>query len=282
MSAEAVDRAASSKDSAPSAQRDVEDRVSTPGVHLQGLTKIYRTRRGDVHALENISFTVADRQFVTVVGPSGCGKSTILKILAGLIPQSSGTVEVFGEAVQGPAAEVGMIFQEPVLLPWKDVTQNVLFPIEILRKDTRKYQDKALEILNLVGLEGFEHRHPAELSGGMQQRVAMARALVHDPRLLLMDEPFGALDQLTRQHMNLELLRIWSQMDKTTVLITHDIEEAVFLGDRVVIMTPRPGRVAEVVDIELPRPRNLKMKMSREFGELVMQVGELLGLDYGR
>lgn len=259
-----------------------ESRASIPGVHVQNLTKTYRSRRGEIHALENVSFTVADEQFLTIVGPSGCGKSTILKILAGLIPQSSGIVEVFGEPVQGSAPDVGMIFQEPVLLRWKDVTGNVLFPIEILRQDTRKYKARAHEILRLVGLEGFEHHSPTELSGGMQQRVAMARALVHDPRLLLMDEPFGALDQLTRQQMNLELLRVWSETNKTTVLITHDIEEAVFLADKVVVMTPRPGRVADVVDIELPRPRDLKLKLSSEFGEIVMQVGELIGLDYGR
>ncbi len=282
MSSEAFHHAGETKEGVLPEELGEQDRASVSGVHVKDLTKIYRTGRGEVQALEDISFTVADRQFLAVVGPSGCGKSTILKILAGLIPQSSGTVDVFGEPVQGPAADVGMVFQEPVLLRWKDVTGNVLFPIKILRQDTRKYKERAHEILHLVGLEGFEHRHPAELSGGMQQRVALARALVHDPRLLLMDEPFGALDQLTRQHMNLELLRIWMETNKTTVLVTHDIEEAVFLADKVVVMTARPGRVADAVDIDLPRPRDLKMKMKPEFGQLVMQVGELIGLDYGR
>lgn len=250
-------------------------------LQLEDVSKVYRAGDGDVEALRDVSFSALERQFVAVVGPSGCGKTTVLKMLAGLIPVSSGRVEVFGREVTGPIEDVGVVFQAPVLLRWKDVLENVLFPIEILRRDKRAYKQRAQELLHLVGLEGFEHRHPSELSGGMQQRVSLARALVHDPRLLLMDEPFGALDQLTRHQMNLELLRIWSETHKTTLLITHDIEEAVFLADKVVVMTPRPGKVAAVVPVGLPRPRDFAVRRSDEFAGLVIEIGRLIGLDVG-
>lgn len=250
-------------------------------LELENVCKVYRTGQEDVEALQDVSFSALERQFVAVVGPSGCGKTTVLKMLAGLIPVSSGRVEVFGREMEGPIEEVGVVFQAPVLLRWKDVLENVLFPIEILHRDKRAYKERAQELLHLVGLEGFEHRRPSELSGGMQQRVSLARALVHDPRLLLMDEPFGALDQLTRHQMNLELLRIWSETHKTTLLITHDIEEAVFLADKVVVMTPRPGKVAAVVEVDLPRPRDFAVRRSESFATLVIEIGRLIGLDVG-
>jgi NitT/TauT family transport system ATP-binding protein len=250
-------------------------------VQLENVSKVYRTRQGDVHALQDVSFSTLDQQFIAIVGPSGCGKTTILKMLAGLVAATSGRLEVFGRGITGPIEDVGIVFQAPVLLRWKDVVGNVLFPIDILHRDKRQYKDRAQELLHLVGLEGFERRHPSELSGGMQQRVALARALVHDPRLLLMDEPFGALDQLTRHQMNLELLRIWTETHKTTVLITHDIEEAVFLADKVVVMTPRPGKVAAVVSVDLPRPRDFAVRRSDVFAGLVVDIGKLIGLDVG-
>lgn len=269
--------------SAVEEKRQTVAREDRPGnqcpVELQKVSKVYSAGDGDVHALEDVSFAARDREFVAVVGPSGCGKTTILKMLGGLVSATSGTVEVFGHDVRGPVEDVGMVFQEPVLLKWRDVFDNVLFPIEILRRDKRRYKGRAQELLDLVGLNGFERRRPFELSGGMQQRVAIARALVHDPRLLLMDEPFGALDQLTRHQMNLELLRIWSETHKTTILITHDIEEAVFLADKVVVMTPRPGRVAAVVPVDLPRPRDFAVRRSDVFADVVLKIGRLIGLD---
>lgn len=249
-------------------------------VEVRGVSKTFSTSDGDVVALEDVSFEVGDREFIAIVGPSGCGKTTLLKMAAGLVPTSAGEVLVFGERVQGPVADVGMVFQGPVLLTWRTVLRNVLFPIEILRRDPRQYRDRALEILQLVGLEGFENRFPAQLSGGMQQRVSIARALIHNPRLMLMDEPFGALDQLTRDQMNLELLRIWREAAKTTILVTHSIEEAVFLADRVLVMTPRPGTVAKTVDVDLPRPRTRRVQFTPQFSSLVQQVGRLLGLEY--
>jgi NitT/TauT family transport system ATP-binding protein len=247
---------------------------------VRDVLKVYGTRSGPVKALEDVSFTVQDEEFVTVVGPSGCGKTTVLKILAGLVPPTSGLVEVFGEAVRGPVSGVGMVFQAPVLLKWRTVLDNVLLPIEILRQERRAYVERARELLALAGIAEFAAKYPRELSGGMQQRVAICRALVHEPRLLLLDEPFGALDALTRDQMNLELLRIWSERRKTSVLITHSIQEAVFLADRVIVMTPRPGRVAEVVTVGLPRPRTAAMRVERQFNELVQHIGHLLGVDH--
>ncbi len=249
-------------------------------IAVRDVLKVYGTRAGPVKALEDVAFTVRAEEFVTVVGPSGCGKTTVLKVLAGLVPPTSGAVEIFGAPVRGPVAGVGMVFQAPVLLKWRTVLDNVLLPIEILHLDRRAYLERARHLLDLAGIADFAPRYPRELSGGMQQRVAICRALVHDPRLLLMDEPFGALDALTRDQMNLELLRIWSESRKTSVLITHSIPEAVFLADRVIVMTPRPGRVAEVVPVDLPRPRANATRLDPRFTALVEHIGRLLGIDY--
>ncbi|MBX5492432.1 MAG: ABC transporter ATP-binding protein [Chloroflexi bacterium] len=249
-------------------------------VEVRALDKVYAGKSGPVQALQGISFDVREHEFVALVGPSGCGKSTILKIIAGLLPKTDGELRVAGQPVTGPVDGVGMVFQAPVLLKWRTALDNVLFPIEILGRDRRQYIQAARALLRLVGLEGFEQAYPRELSGGMQQRVAIARALVHDPSLLLMDEPFGALDAMTREQMNLELLRIWSESQKTTILITHSIQEAVFLADRVVVMTPRPGRVATVIDIDLPRPRQPADRLSARFAAYVQEVGRHIGLDY--
>jgi len=249
-----------------------------PMIEISGLRKVYAKRGEPVVAIADVSFIVYENEFVSIVGRSGCGKTSILKVVAGLMPPSAGSVKVKGAPVTGPRREVGMVFQAPVLPPWRTILDNVLLPIEMLDLDVATYRPKALELLKLVGLEGFEGRYPRELSGGMQQRASIVRALVHDPRLLLMDEPFGALDAITREEMNLELLRIWSEQRKTTLLVTHSISEAVFLSDRVVIMTPRPGRVAEEIKIDLPRPRASTMKSSPRFIEYVEAVGRRIGM----
>ena len=251
-------------------------RVSATLISVKALDKTYVTRgRALVPALAGISFDIQAGEFVTIVGQSGCGKTTLLKILAGLVPQSSGLVTLRGQRVSGPSRDIGIVFQDPVLLPWRTVFRNVLLPAEVLRLDGRKAADRASELLELVGLGGFEDKYPHELSGGMRQRVAIARALVHDPSLLLMDEPFGALDAMTREFMNLELQRIWQQSGKTIVFITHSIPEAVFLADRVVVMSARPGRIQEVVGVDLPRPRDLDIMASDEFGVYTRKIRHL-------
>jgi NitT/TauT family transport system ATP-binding protein len=248
---------------------------SDAAIAVRELEKTYEARAGDrVLALDRISLKVQRQEFVSVVGPSGCGKSTLLKIVAGLIAPTRGEVEVNGVPVRGPIPDIGMVFQSPVLLPWKTILHNVLFPIRILRRDMAAHQPAAMALLALAGLAEAAHRYPSELSGGMQQRAALCRALVHDPALLLMDEPFGALDAMTRDDMNVELLRIWSERRKTVLFITHSISEAVFLSDTVVVMTPRPGRVDRVIPIDLPRPRNDRIRDTRHFGELQAQVRE--------
>ncbi len=242
---------------------------------VRGLTKVYEPRPGDrVPALDGISLGVRREEFVSVVGPSGCGKSTLLKIVAGLILPTAGDVAVNGTPVRGPLPDIGMVFQSPVLLPWKTILNNVLFPIKILGRDVAAHREVALDLLRLAGLADFTHRYPSELSGGMQQRAALCRALVYDPALLLMDEPFGALDAMTRDDMNVELLRIWSERKKTVLFITHSISEAVFLSDTVVVITPRPGRIDCVVPVDLPRPRHIGMKDTTHFGELQARVRE--------
>jgi len=223
-------------------------------------------------ALQNIALDIGLGEFVAIVGPSGCGKSTLLRILSGLIPASSGDVWFGGERVDGPRRDIGIVFQSPVLFPWRTVLENVLLPIDVQKRDRRRNLDRARELLDLVKLAEFENRYPAELSGGMQQRVGIARALVHDPAMLLMDEPFGALDAMTREHMNVELQRLWMARSKTVLFITHSISEAVFLADRVVVMTPRPGRIAEILTIDLARERTLDIMNTPAFGDYVRRI----------
>jgi len=244
----------------------------------------YETQSGPVEALRDISFGVRRGEFVALVGPSGCGKSTLLRIVAGLRPASCGNVAVDGRPVTRPIAAVGMVFQAPVLLKWRSVLDNVLLPAELAGLDPKRYRDRARELLRLVGLGDFEAKLPRELSGGMQQRASLCRALLLDPPLLLMDEPFGALDAMTRDEMNLELLRIWGEgssgvvgRDRKTVLfVTHSIPEAVFLADRVVVMTPRPGRVARVVHVGLPRPRTIATRAGAEVGARALEIHDAL------
>jgi NitT/TauT family transport system ATP-binding protein len=251
------------------------DPAGTPAIAVRDLEKIFEARSGDrVTALDRISLEVRREEFASVVGPSGCGKSTLLKIVAGLIAPTRGAVAVNGTAVRGPLEDIGIAFQSPVLLPWKTILHNVLFPIKILRRDVGAHREAAIGLLKLAGLADVAHRYPNELSGGMQQRAALCRALVHDPALLLMDEPFGALDAMTRDDMNVELLRIWSERRKTVLFITHSISEAVFLSDTVVVMTPRPGRIDSVIPIDLPRPREIGIRDSKHFGELQHRVRE--------
>lgn len=242
-------------------------------IEVSELGKVYRPRRtSPVVALEDINFTVRQGEFVSLVGPSGCGKTTLLKLLAGLIGRTSGSARLAGEEIEGSRRDVGMVFQAATLLPWRTILENVMLPVEVQKLDRKVYRQRARELLSMVGLDGFEDRHPKELSGGMQQRAGICRALVHDPDVLLMDEPFGALDAMTREYMNLELLRIWRESGKTVVLVTHSIPEAVFLSDRVVVMSPRPGRIVELVDIELERPRRLEMMQSDAAGAYVQRI----------
>ncbi|HXI59680.1 MAG TPA: ABC transporter ATP-binding protein [Polyangia bacterium] len=253
-----------------------------PFIHLAGVRKSYRRGRGGQEhlAISDVTFDVMPGELVSLVGPSGCGKSTLLKILAGLHAQDAGEVRIGGG--QGGSfdagRDVGMVFQSPVLLKWRRVLDNVLLPAEILGLPMGESRARAKELLALVGLSGCETKYPYELSGGMQQRAAIARALVHDPKLVLMDEPFGALDALTREKMNVELLRIWSQAGKTIVFVTHGVSEAVFLSTRVVVLTAGPAKMAGTLEIDLPRPRTLDLKTRERFGEYTRQVYGLLGM----
>lgn len=248
-------------------------------IELRNVTKSYRTmQEEDLLALQDVSFEVGKSEFVSVVGASGCGKTTLLKIIAGLIPHSSGEVRIGGSSVKGPRKDIGFVFQQPVLLPWRTVLENTLLPIEVMGLPREEYGKRALDILDRVGLSGFSDKYPFELSGGMQQRVAITRALVYDPDVLLLDEPFGALDAMTRESLNLELLRIWSDHRKTVLFVTHSISEAIFLSDRVVALTPRPGRLADVVEVDLPRPRRLDVIQTEAFGMLAKRIRSLLGI----
>ena len=225
-----------------------------------------------VVALQDIDFSVADGAFMAVVGPSGCGKSTLLRILAGLMPATSGSADLRGAPITGPRKDIGVVFQTPVLFPWRTILGNVMLPSDVQRLDRKKMTERAHQLLDLVGLKGFENRYPRELSGGMQQRVGIVRALIHDPALLLMDEPFGALDAMTRETMNVELQRIWMESRKTVLFITHSTSEAVFLADRVLVMTPRPGRIGDMLEIDLPRPRSLNVMNTPAFGAYVQRI----------
>ena len=257
------------------------DAPASSAIEIRDLTKRYAARQGEVLALDQLNAVVAEGSFIAVVGPSGCGKSTLLKILAGLQPLSTGLASIRGRPVIGPRNDVGIVFQSPVLFPWRTVLDNVLLPAQVLKLDLRRHREVARELLDLVGLKDFEARYPWELSGGMQQRVAIARALIHDPSLLLMDEPFGALDAMTREHMNVELQRIWMERRKTVLLITHSIPEAVYLADRVLVMSPRPGRFIDDIVVDLPRPRSLETMASPEFGAYVTRIRALFNLRGG-
>jgi NitT/TauT family transport system ATP-binding protein len=247
-------------------------------VHIEHLVKTFVTDDGPLPAIADMSLSIEEGEFVTIVGPSGCGKSTLLRIVLGIVPPTQGTILLRGMPIDGPQPGIGMVFQSPVLMRWRTVLENVLLPIEIIGHSLREYRQRALDLIDLVGLKGFENRYPRELSGGMQQRVAICRALIHDPSLLLMDEPFGALDALTREQMSFELLRIWAGRRKTVLFVTHDIEEAVFLADRVIAMTPRPGRLSIIEDVRLPRPRTGRMRSSPEFVGHVQRLRSALGL----
>lgn len=246
-------------------------------ISIQDVTKVYQARDGSsTTALTRASLDVAQDEFVAIVGPSGCGKSTLLQILTGLLEPTSGAVHVNGESVTGPRRDLGIVFQQALLLPWLNVMDNVLLPVRVLKQKTADYRERAEELLELVGLKDFSRRLPKELSGGMQQRVSIARSLIRDPSILLMDEPFGALDAMTRESMNEELQRIWQEKKKTVLFVTHSISEAVFLADRVVVMSPRPGRITSIEDVRIARPRTAHSYAEAEFTQIADHVRSLL------
>ena len=254
--------------------------MGEPFIHLAGVQKVYHTRGADFLAISEATFDVEAGELVSLVGPSGCGKTTLLKVLAGLHPFDSGEVTIGTKAQPfDPSRDIGMVFQQPLLLKWRRIIDNVLLPAEILGLPMAASRSRARELLALVGLKGNEDKYPYELSGGMQQRAAIARALIHDPKLILMDEPFGALDALTREKMNLELLRIWEEARKTIVFVTHGITEAVFLGTRVIVLTSGPARMADNFLVDLPHPRTLEMKTQERFGEYARRIYRLLGME---
>jgi len=245
-------------------------------IRIAGVTKRYLSARGgEVHALDEIDLAIAGGEFVSIVGPSGCGKSTLLMLISGLIPATTGTIEVGGVRVKGAIGNVAIVFQRDVLLDWRTVLANVLLPVEIKKLDPVSHRRKAQELLRSVGLEEFEDKYPGELSGGMRQRVAICRALVQDPGLLLMDEPFGALDALTREQMRLDLEALWLETHKTVLFITHSIDEAVLLADRVVVMSPRPGRIERIIDVALARPRGLDARRDPEFTRIAEAITDI-------
>jgi NitT/TauT family transport system ATP-binding protein len=245
-----------------------------PHIRLQDVAKRYDTKDGAVEACTGITLDIRQSEFVAVVGPSGCGKTTILKMVAGLVPHSSGAITVGGKPVDRPLTDVGIVFQESILLDWRDILSNVMLQIEIRGMDRAGYEPVARNLLKATGLQGFENKKPYELSGGMRQRVSICRALVHDPPLLLMDEPFGALDALTREQISMDIQRVWMDKRKTALHITHSIPEAVLLADRVVVMGPRPGRIVEIIDVDLPRPRRLD-RLPASFNDYAGRIREI-------
>ena len=247
-------------------------RDAASGIELTGVSKTYRSREGDVPSLRPLDFRIDEGEFFVVVGPSGCGKSTLLKMISGLLPPSTGEIKVEGVPVTKPHGNVGIVFQSAMLLPWRTVLGNVMLPIDMKRLPRDKYLPRARELLKTVGLAGFENKLPWQLSGGMQQRASICRALVHDPKIMLMDEPFGALDAMTREKMTVELQRIQRETGKTVLLITHSIPEAVFLADRILVMTERPGAIAAIYDVPLPRPRTLDIMADPLFVALTQTI----------
>lgn len=252
--------------------------ATTALLEIRGVTKRFSPRKQEVVALSDLNLEVRDGEFLSLLGPSGCGKSTALNIMGGLLAPTSGTVAINGERIDGPRRDVGMMFQKPVMLPWRTTLENVLLPVEVFGWSKKEYAARARELLSMVGIDEFANSYPWQLSGGMQQRAALCRVLVHDPRLLLLDEPFGALDDFTREAIDLELLRLVAQTNKTAVLVTHNITEAVFMSDRVAIMTSRPGRVVGILDVPFERPREPKLMRTPEFADLVFEARAMLGL----
>jgi NitT/TauT family transport system ATP-binding protein len=251
-------------------------------IDVRGLGKTYATNIGEsVQAISHVSLNANPGEFISLVGPSGCGKTTVLRILAGLVGGFTGSVAVGGSSLHGPSRDVGVVFQEANLMPWRNAMANVMLPVQVLGLNRQKYLAKAKSLLEMVGLRGFDEKLPSELSGGMRQRVAIARALIHDPKVLLMDEPFGALDAMTRDTMNIELGRIAAASKKTVFLITHSIQEAVFLSDRVFVMSKRPGHVIAEIPIELPRPRDLYAISTPEFADAVLRIRRLFDEESG-
>jgi NitT/TauT family transport system ATP-binding protein len=254
-----------------------EPKIYDSALFAQSVSVVFPDGNGGLHVLDDISFAVPNEQFVCILGPSGSGKSTLLRVLAGLLPPSSGQVFYSGEALTGPRREIGLVFQKANLMPWRTVLENITLPLELQefpRGDTRQ---RAQQLVHLVGLDGFEAALPRDLSGGMAQRVAIARALVHDPGVLLMDEPFGSLDALTRERMGDELLRIWQARRKTVVMVTHAIPESIYLADRVLVLSPRPGKLRLDLKIDLPRPRTDAMRYTQAFGELAQRLRDAIG-----
>ena len=241
-------------------------------ISIKNVKKIYQTRTGPLHALGPIDLSVRQGEFISIVGPSGCGKSTLLLLIAGLLEFESGEICINDNKVTGPQTDIGIVFQTPVLVDWRDVLGNVMLQIEMRKLNKQDYLSRARELLDSVGLKEFEKRYPFELSGGMQQRTAFCRALIHDPPLILMDEPLGALDAMTREQLRVDLEQLWLKTKKTVIFVTHSIPESVQLSDRVVVFTPRPGLIERVIDIELPRPRTMAVRESAEFQQYVHEL----------
>ena len=250
----------------------------SPALAVSGVGLTYRTSSGAVEALRSISLDVRDGEFVSVVGPSGCGKSSLLKLILGLERATRGSLAVEGREITGPSRGVGAVFQAPVLLPWRTIEENVLLPMDVMKLDRRETTERAQALLRMVGLGDFGKKYPYELSGGMQHRASIVRALVHDPKLLIMDEPFAALDAITREQMAGELQRIWMESGKTVVFITHSISEAVFLSDRIAVMSARPGRIMQMLDNPAPRPRSFVDLASPALAELSTEIRRNLDL----
>jgi NitT/TauT family transport system ATP-binding protein len=244
-------------------------------IALTGVGKTYASSSQMVEAVDSISLPVYEGEFVSLLGPSGCGKSTLLMMIAGLLPTTRGRITIANTTVARPQTNIGIVFQNHVLLDWRTALENVMIQVEARGLGQREYRGKALELLSTVGLDGFAHRYPWELSGGMRQRVSICRALIHDPPLLLMDEPFGALDALTREQLMVDLQRLWLKTRKTVVFVTHNIAEAVFLSDRIVVMTPRPGAIDRVIDVQIPRPRRLRVTRDAQFSVYTSQIMDL-------
>jgi NitT/TauT family transport system ATP-binding protein len=258
------------------AERSAASDERAPYLSIDSLSKVYATRNGPVRALDRVSITARKGEFLSILGPSGCGKSTLLMIAAGLVPASSGAISIEGTIVDKPRTDIGIVFQSPVLLEWRTALDNVLLQAEARKLDPAAALTRAKALLASVGLVGFEDKYPHELSGGMRQRVSICRALIHNPPQLLMDEPFGALDALTRDQLVLDIQQIWNELRTTVLFVTHSVAEAVFLSDRIVVMTPRPGSIDCVIDVELPRPRTLAMRESPEFAAYSRQIFDRL------